>query len=180
MVRVVSYPDRMIRYRPKKELIERIPFALLLPPATIRKSEELQELFCALTGEKREIRLDELKMLLHAADDNLDWLLARMRQMKKDGNRTNNIYRLAGTVKQLYWIRPLPESPPKPDKKPAVKTPQSHPEKKLKTAKPKESPPASTRTEQIGKTGHHKKSSHLLPEPRSVPPPTATPPVTPS
>lgn len=111
--RLVQVPDRMIRYRPHKELIERAPFSpplpRPLPAATIRKAEELQELFCALTGEKRDIRPEELKMLLHAAEDNLDWLLARLRQMKKDGNRTNRVYKLVDTVRQMYWIRPLPE-----------------------------------------------------------------------
>jgi nucleoid DNA-binding protein len=102
--RIAAYGDRMIRFRPDPKLIERGPWPPPpLSPELERKGEEFEQLFSNLTG--REITPLEFKQLLAAADQNLDRLLARLRELVKEGRTFRNFLILCATVRQLYWIR---------------------------------------------------------------------------
>jgi nucleoid DNA-binding protein len=98
---VVRYPDKIIRFRAKPELIPFHPPPL--SPETIQKGDELEQLlgqlgFLDVTG------LD-VGSLFAAADGNLDWLLSRLRTLVREGRKFTSFISLCGTVGQLYWIR---------------------------------------------------------------------------
>jgi nucleoid DNA-binding protein len=102
-LRAVSPPEKIIRFRPNPDLIERGPFPESPQPdpaplssETIQKGEELQELL-----EKLGIRnssLAHVRFLVEAAEGNLDRLLARLR----------NWPAAAETRQLLHPLRPRP------------------------------------------------------------------------
>ena len=180
--RPVQLPKKMIRFRPDKKLIERAPFS---PPpprplsaATVRKAEEVEQLFHDFTG--RDVDIVEFKSLMEAADRNLDWLLARLRQLKKEEYTfKDDPYKLVATVRQRYWVRPLPESRPKPAKKSAVKTTQSQPQKKVKQGKLQKSLPPVPVQPKSPQPPAIRKPADGAPAPGPRRPATATPTITP-
>jgi len=104
--RFVKHPKRFLHFRPNPPLIERGPFPP--PPASpesLRKAEEVERQFCALMKLKREMSLGEFQSLLAAADNDLDRLDARLRQLLNEGRSFDNLIALCSTVRQLYWIR---------------------------------------------------------------------------
>jgi nucleoid DNA-binding protein len=111
--RLVLARDRMICFRSKRELIEKAPFAppplRPLSPEVERKAEEVLQLYQEITGTEMDFLAIDFKTLMQAADNNLDWLLARLQEIKKRRAKTINSLELAATVRQLHWIRPRPE-----------------------------------------------------------------------
>ena len=71
----------------------------------LRKCEEVEQLFRALMQVSREMTVNEAKSLRTAADEDLDRLLARLRQLLKEGHKFDNSIVLSNSVGQLYWIR---------------------------------------------------------------------------
>lgn len=106
--KLVRPPQRFIRFRPDRKLIQKGPFPLPPPPppspASIQKQEELCQLWTRL-GFSKEITLPELKSLLAAADENLDRLLARLRELVQRERKFTNYLFLCAAVRQLFWIR---------------------------------------------------------------------------
>jgi len=102
--RLVRARRRIIRFKPNPRLIEKAPFPPPPPgPEELRKAEECEQLISALGFPN--IGLPDWRALLAAAGGNLDWLLARLRQLRRDGHKFKNLDELAATVKDLYWIR---------------------------------------------------------------------------
>ena len=114
--RIVRPSKREIVFKVDKRLILRgrdaLPPPPPIPPERQRKDEELERLFAQLMG--RKITPPDLQALLTAAADrgtqqidanrpeNLDRLVARLRQIVKDHTPCANLPR---AVWDLYWIR---------------------------------------------------------------------------
>jgi nucleoid DNA-binding protein len=144
-IRLVKSPGRMIRFWPKKQLIQCGPFPPPPPsPEVERKVEEIEQLFREITGRQMDILATDFKTLMQAADNNLDGLLACLRQIKKDGIRTD-WPELAGRVRQMrvFIYSKLGDRIAANNKKPAVATKQSRPaqSQQLTTAIPPAIPP---------------------------------------
>ena len=74
-------------------------------PDEIKKSEQVERLCQQLMGRGRKLTQPEWRELL-TAGENLDWLLARLRQLVRDGySFKDNFYSLRDTVRQLYHVR---------------------------------------------------------------------------
>ena len=102
--KTVRYPDKIIRFRAKPELIVKGPFPPPpLTPGMINKGEELEQLLAGL-GFPDVARLD-LGELLGAAEGNLNWLLSRLRLLVREERKFTNFIILSNTVRQSYWIR---------------------------------------------------------------------------
>jgi nucleoid DNA-binding protein len=102
--RIVRYPDKIIRFRAKPELIRRGPEPPSPPsPEMIQKGEELEQLLTSL--EFPNVTTQDLDSLFGAAEGNLDWLLSRLRTLAQEERKFANFSILCGTVHQLYWIR---------------------------------------------------------------------------
>jgi nucleoid DNA-binding protein len=102
--RIVRHPDRIIKFRPNPKLIERGPFAP--PPLTqerIKEGEELEQLLERLGFSKYSG--PELTSLFEAADDDLARLLARLRQLLREGWKFTDFAILRDSVRQMHWIR---------------------------------------------------------------------------
>ena len=102
--KTVRYPDKIIRFRAKPELIVKGPFPPPpLTPGMINKGEELEQLLAGL-GFPDVARLD-VGELLGAAEGNLNWLLSRLRLLVREEQKFTNFLILRDTVRQLYWVR---------------------------------------------------------------------------
>ena len=102
--KIVTYPDKIIRFRANPKLIEKGPFPPPPPsPEMIKKGEELEQLLSTL-GFPDMAGLD-LGRLLGAAEGNLDWLLSRMRRLVREQYKFTAFYVFCRTVRDLYWIR---------------------------------------------------------------------------
>ena len=100
----VTYPDKIIRFRVNPKLIEKGPFPPPPPsPELIKKVEELDQLLSTLGFP--DVTGLELGRLLRAAEENLDWLLSRMRTLVREQYKFTNFSVLCGTVHDLNWIR---------------------------------------------------------------------------
>ena len=114
--KIVTYPDKIIRFRANPRLIVKGPFPPPPPsPEVIKKGEELEQLFLRLLG--REINEPELRPLLAASvDPNKSWadadlpgyldrLLARLRQLVREEHKFLDFLTLCATIRQMYGIR---------------------------------------------------------------------------
>jgi nucleoid DNA-binding protein len=102
--KMVRYPGKIIRFRANPALIEHGPFPPPpLSPELLGQGEELEQLLSRL-GFPDETKWD-LRSLLGAADENLDWLLARLRMLVKDHCQCIHFNVLCATVYQLNWVR---------------------------------------------------------------------------
>ena len=102
--KIVTYPDKIIRFRANPRLIVKGPF----PPPPLssemaNKGEELEQLLAGL-GFPDVTGLD-LPSLLAAAGGNLDWLLSRLRTLVREERKFSNFLILRDSVRQMYWIR---------------------------------------------------------------------------
>jgi hypothetical protein len=101
---MVRYPDKIIRFRVHPELIVKGPFPPPpLSPEMINQGEEPDQLLSRLGFP--DVTGPDLRSLLGAADQNLDWLLARLRMLVQEQRHFSSIFVLRGTVGQLYWVR---------------------------------------------------------------------------
>jgi hypothetical protein len=106
--KIAKQPKRLIRFKQDPKLIVKGPGSVPPTPPNpelVRKKEELEQLFFRLRG--REIIDPDARQLLEAADGNLDRLLARLRELLRDGSYCyiKDFQSLVGTVWQLHWIR---------------------------------------------------------------------------
>ena len=102
--KTVRYPDKIIRFRAKPELIVKGPFPPPpLTPGMINKGEELEQLLAGLGFP--DVARPDLESLLGAAEGNLNWLLSRLRLLVREEQKFTNFLVLRDTVRQLYWIR---------------------------------------------------------------------------
>jgi len=114
--KIVTYPDKIIRFRANPRLIVKGPFPP--PPLSsgmVNNVEELEQLFLRLMG--REINEPELRPLLAASvDPNKSWadadlpgyldrLLARLRQLVREEHEFLDFGTLCATIRQMYGIR---------------------------------------------------------------------------
>jgi nucleoid DNA-binding protein len=101
---LVRLPGKIIRFRANPELIVKGPGPPPpLSPELIKKGEELEQLLTRL-GFPDVIGVN-VKSLLGAADENLDWLLSRLRTLVREDRVFTNDLDLIATVRRLYWIR---------------------------------------------------------------------------
>jgi nucleoid DNA-binding protein len=85
---MVRYPDKIIRFRVNPALIEHGPFPPPPPrPELLGQGEELEQLLSRLGFP--DVTGLNLGPLLGAADENLDWLLARLRFKKNASSSTS-------------------------------------------------------------------------------------------
>jgi hypothetical protein len=69
----------------------------------IQQAEELDQLLSRLGFP--DVTAPDLRSLLEAANENLDWLLARLRMLVQEQRQFSKFYLLRGTVQDLYWVR---------------------------------------------------------------------------
>ena len=115
-LRLVTYPDKIIRLRANHSLIMKAPFPPPPPsPEMIKKGEEVEQLLSRLGFP--DVTAQDVKSLLAASVDPnkscaaadlpgyMDRLRARLRQLVKEEHKFKNFLTLCATVRQLYEIR---------------------------------------------------------------------------
>jgi nucleoid DNA-binding protein len=102
--KIVTYPDKIIRFRANPRLIVKGPGPPApLSPDVINKGEELEQLLSRL-GFPDVTGLD-VESLLGAAEGNLDWLLSRLRALVREERIFTNDLDLRASVRGMYWVR---------------------------------------------------------------------------
>lgn len=102
--KIVTYPDKIIRFRVKPELIERGPVPPPPPgPELVCQGEQLEQLLAQLGFP--ELAGPNLESLLSAADANLDRLLSRLRILVREERKFTYFEVLVNSVRQMYWVR---------------------------------------------------------------------------
>lgn len=100
---LVRFPDKIIRFRAKPELIVRGLGPPSPPsPELVGQGEELEQLLARLGFP--DVAFD-LGPLLGAADGNLDRLLARLRMLVGEERTFSNFSDLRDSVSRMYWVR---------------------------------------------------------------------------
>ena len=98
--RVISPPERIIRFRPDPELIQRPPFPPPPPHPPSRKwTQKVNELVQLLTQLGfPDLPVPEFKYLYDLVDYDMVRLLARLRELVREGRKFPNLYMLCDAV----------------------------------------------------------------------------------
>src|ERR1017187_3803253 len=94
--KTVRYPDKIIRFRAKPELIVKGPFPPPpLIPEMINKGEELEKLLTGLGFP--DVAMLGLESLVGAAEANLNWLLSRLQLLGREERKFTTFIILSNT-----------------------------------------------------------------------------------